>query len=163
FKTITINVVAVNDPPQGTAGAVNLASGVSYVFTAANFRFTDPNDNPANHFLAMKITTLPAVGTLSDNGVAVAAGQFVSITDINAGNLVFTPGANASGNNYASFTFQVQDDGGTLNGGVDTDPTPRLMTLNYTGCDPAPAGIVGWWQGEGNSVDIINGNNGTLH
>ena len=24
-----------------------------------------------------------------------------------------------------SFTFQVEDDGGTANGGVDTDATPR--------------------------------------
>ena len=36
---------------------------------------------------------------------------------------MFTPAANANGAAYASFTFQVQDDGGTANGGVDLDPT----------------------------------------
>ena len=71
----------------------------------------------------MKITTLPAAGTLTDNGVAVTAGEFVSIADITAGKLVFTPAANANGAGYASFTFQVQDDGGTANGGVDLDPS----------------------------------------
>src|SRR5580698_1002953 len=28
-------------------------------------------------------------------------------------------------------------------------------------CDPAPSGIVAWWQAEGNADDIIGGNNGT--
>src|SRR3712207_8290560 len=44
------------------------------------------------------------------NGVAVTAGQVVSVANINAGNLKFTPAANASGAAYASFTFQVQED-----------------------------------------------------
>ena len=65
----------------------------------------------------------PARCTLS--GVAVTAGQFVSVADINAGNLRFTPAANANGAGYASFTFQVQDDGGTANGGVDLDASAR--------------------------------------
>ena len=47
----------------------------------------------------------------------------MSVADISAGKLKFTPAANANGAGYASFTFQVQDDGGTANGGVD--PTPR--------------------------------------
>jgi hypothetical protein len=34
--------------------------------------------------------------------------------------------------NYASFTFQAQDDGGTANGGIDLDLTPNLITLNVT-------------------------------
>ena len=34
---------------------------------------------------------------------------------------MFTPVANANGAGYASFTFQVQDDGGIANGGVDLD------------------------------------------
>ena len=62
-------------------------------------------------------------GTLTLSGVGVIAGQSISAADIAAGNLVFTPTANANGVGYASFTFQVQDDGGTANGGVDLDPT----------------------------------------
>ena len=31
-----------------------------------------------------------------------------------------------------------------------------------TSCTPPPAGIVGWWPGEGNANDIIGTNNGTL-
>src|SRR5438132_7505901 len=41
---------------------------------------------------------------------------------------------------YASFTFQVQDGGGTAGGGVDLDPTPRTLTLDVTSVNDAPAG-----------------------
>ena len=45
-----------------------------------------------------------------------------------------------SGANYSHFTFQVQDDGGTANGGIDTDPTPRTMTVSITAANHAPVG-----------------------
>ena len=63
----------------------------AYTFAAAEFGFTDPNDIPPNNLKAVEITTLPAAGTLTDNGVAVTAGQFVPVADITGGKLVFTP------------------------------------------------------------------------
>src|SRR5438034_6439900 len=54
--------------------------------------------------------------------------------------LKFTPASDANGAPYASFTFQVQDDGGTANGGVDLDPTPRLLTINVAAVNDAPVG-----------------------
>ena len=138
--TITINVTPVNDAPSGTSATVTTNEDTGYVFGATDFGFSDPHDNPANSLLAVEITTLPGAGTLTDNGVAVTAGQFVSVADITAGKLVFTPAANANGNNYASFTFQVQDNGGTANGGVDLDPTPKTLTVNVTPVNDAPSG-----------------------
>ena len=44
----------------------------------------------------------------------------VPVSDL--GDLVFTPAANANGTAYASFTFQVRDDGGTANGGDEHRP-----------------------------------------
>src|SRR5438034_847659 len=76
--------------------------------------------------------------TLSGN--AVTAGQFVSVADITAGNLKFTPAANANGTSYASFTFQVQDDGGTANGGSNLDPSPNIIAINVTALNDAPQG-----------------------
>jgi hypothetical protein len=29
-------------------------------------------------------------------------------------------------------------------------------------CDPPPSGLVGWWPGNGNAIDVIGGNNGAL-
>src|SRR5207247_949433 len=101
----------------------------------------DPHDSPANQFQAVKITTTPGPGTLSVLGVAVVPGQVVSVGDIDAGRLVFTPAADGNGAPYASFTFQVQDNGGTGNGGVDLDPTPRQLTVNVTPVNDAPVGV----------------------
>ena len=140
-KTITVNVTAVNDAPVGTSKTSHDDSRTQPTRSAsADFGFSDPNDNPANTLLAVKITTLPAAGTLTDNGVAVTAGQFVPVADITGGLLKFTPAANANGASYASFTFQVQDNGGTANGGVDTDPTPKTITVNVTSVNDPPVG-----------------------
>ncbi|MFZ0829018.1 MAG: LamG-like jellyroll fold domain-containing protein [Verrucomicrobiia bacterium] len=35
-------------------------------------------------------------------------------------------------------------------------PYPTLIT----NCTPAPAGLVGWWKGDGNTLDSVSGNNG---
>ncbi|MDI1258673.1 Ig-like domain-containing protein [Aquabacterium sp.] len=140
-NTMTVNVTsAVNQAPQGSNNTVTAAEDVAYVFTTADFGFTDLNDTPSNQLLAVKITTVPGAGSLMLNGVAVSAGDFVMASDIAAGGLVFVPGSNASGTAYASFNFQVQDDGGTASGGVDLDATPRTMTVDVTAVNDAPVG-----------------------
>ena len=124
-KTMTVNVTWVNQAPQGTSNTVTTLENVAYVFHTADFGFSDPNDAPPNNFLAVEISTLPGAGTLTDNGTAVTAGQFVSVSDISAGKLLFTPAPHAYGTAYAGFTFQVEDDGGTANGGVNLAPSRR--------------------------------------
>ncbi len=139
-NTITVNVTAVNDPPSGTNKIITTLEDTAYTFSAADFGFSDPNDSPAGSLVAVKITTLPAAGSLSDNGVAVSAGQFIAVADITAGKLKFAPAANANGSSYTSLTFQVQDNGGTANGGSDLDPTPNTITVNVTAVNDAPSG-----------------------
>src|SRR5207302_1954500 len=141
-NTMTINVTSVNDAPAGTDNTVTTNEDTAHNFTALEFGFSDANDSPANALAAVEITTLPGAltGTLTDNGIAVTAGQLVSVADINAGLLVFTPAANANGLAESSFTFQVQDNGGVLNGGVDTDQSANTMTVDVTSVNDAPAG-----------------------
>ena len=74
--------------------------------------------------------TRPAVGLLTNAGAAVTAGQSVLATDIAAGKLVFAPAAGGSGCAYASFQFEVRDDGGTANGGLDTS-APAVVTSTW--------------------------------
>ncbi len=137
-RTMKINVTPVNDAPQGTSRTITTLEDTVYAFAAADFGFSDPNDTPANALLAVKVSTLPVLGTLTNNGITVTAGQFISAADINASKLVFTPAVNANGPAYATFTFQVQDNGGTTNGGIDLDPTARTMTINVTPVNDAP-------------------------
>ncbi len=143
-NTITFNVTPVNDAPLGADNTFTLLEDGSHAFTAADFGFSDPvdaaNASGANAFQAVIITALPAAGTgtLTLSGIPVTAGQSIAVADI--GGLVFTPAANANGTPEASFTFQVQDNGGIANGGVDTDPSANTITFNVNPVNDAPAG-----------------------
>ena len=101
-----------------------MLEGTSYGLPPPTLALAIRTINPANTLLAVKITTLPTAGKLTDNGVAVTAGQLVSASDISSGLLKFSPAAGANGAPYAKFTFQVEDNGGTANGGVNLDPSP---------------------------------------
>ncbi|HEV7658558.1 MAG TPA: Ig-like domain-containing protein, partial [Allosphingosinicella sp.] len=136
-NTITFNVNPVNDAPSGTDKSITGSEDDPFVFTAADFGFTDPVEG--NAFFAVKITTLPGAGDLLLNGVAVMAGDFIAVSAINAGMLTFQPDPDGFGAPYASFTFQVQDSGGTANAGVDTDQTPNTITITITPDNLAPA------------------------
>ena len=75
------------------------------------------------------------------NGVAVSPLDFVTVGDINAGLLTFVPDTNENGAPYATFNFQVEDDGSTANpGDVNLDQSPNLMTINVNPINDAPAG-----------------------
>ena len=130
-----------NEAPAGADGTVTTLEDTAYQFKVADFPLSDPSDAPASNTLkAVKITTLPTNGSLTNNGVLVVAGDFISVADVDAGRLVFLPAKNGSGSTYAGFTFQVQDDGGTLTRGEDLDPTPRQMTIAVTPVNDAPVG-----------------------
>src|SRR5437667_98569 len=105
-----------------------------------DFKYTNPNDSPANTLTAVKITTLPGAGTLTDNGVAVTAGQSVSVADITGGLLKFAPAANANGTGYASFTFQVHANSCSDNSAVVCSQSVNTITFNVTSVNDAPAG-----------------------
>ena len=122
---ILVNVVGVNDAPSGTDTTVTGKEDTDYIFTTADFGFSDDG----NSLFAVKITTLPGAGVLTNNGSTVLAGDFVAVADITGGLLKYTPATDAHGDALTSFTFQVQDDSGDL-GNSDLDPTPNTLTIN---------------------------------
>ncbi|MEO1795348.1 MAG: Ig-like domain-containing protein, partial [Pseudomonadota bacterium] len=109
-------------------------------FGTGDFGFSDPNDIPSNNLSGVRITTVPAatVGTLTLNGNPVSAGSVIPAAAL--GGLRFTPVDNLSGSTVNAFSFQVVDDGGTANGGIDTDPTPRAFQFTITDINDAPEG-----------------------
>src|SRR5439155_1245151 len=109
------------------------------MFAAADFGFSDPNDTPANSLLAVKITTLPSAGsgTLTDNGEIGRASRRERVEDTDAGKLVITAEANANGCRESSWTLQVQENGGTVNGAVDLAHLANMMTINVSSVDDA--------------------------
>ncbi len=141
--TRTVNVYPANDAPAGGDRTVTTSEDNDYTFTVANFGFSDPDDGQPNSLAAVRISSLPAAGTIEYDGVEISSGQVsagyeVSASDITAGRLTFHPGANGNGTAYASFTFQVRDDGGTANGGVDLDQSPNVITVSVTPVNDAP-------------------------
>jgi len=139
-RTMTVNVTAVNDAPVGTNNTVTTNEDTAYTFGSADFGFSDPTDSAANALLAVKITALPTAGTLLYAGTLVTSGQSISATDIDLGKLQFVPSIDANGTTYADFRFQVQDDGGTANAGIDTDSTSRTMSISVQPVNDAPTG-----------------------
>lgn len=138
-QIFTITVTAVNDEPAGTSGSATTNEDTDLVYAAANFGFTDPDDSPDNNLLAVKVTTLPVAGSLTLNGAPLSPGTFVSKADIDAGKLKFSPVADANGSPYTTFTFQVQDDGGVADGGIDLDASPNTLTINVTAVNDVPS------------------------
>src|SRR5438874_1626129 len=104
----------------------------AYTFTTGDFGFSDTSDSPPNTLAGVIITRSEERRVGKECRTPVTATQENTTTDITAGNLKFYPAANANGANYASFNFKVRDNGGTANGGVDTDQTANSITLNAT-------------------------------
>ena len=124
----------INHAPTGTDATQTLAWHATKVLASADFGFSDTD---GNHLLAVKLDSLPSVGSLTDNGVAVTAGQVVSVADITGGHLVYQAPSSA-GAAHVDLTFQVQDDGGTANGGVDLDPTANTLHFDVAAQPVSP-------------------------
>ncbi len=135
-NTLTINILSVNDAPAGTDGVVSLLEDETAIITTADFGFTDSIDN--NTHRSVMIDALPGNGVLELNGVAVAVGQQVGVVSIQANNLTYTPNDHLYGPALDQIQFRVRDDGGTLNGGADTDPVANTLQFNVTPVNDEP-------------------------
>ena len=131
----------VNDAPAGADSALGVSRGERHVVTAAEFGFSDTVDGDA--FDGVTITSLPTAGRLFFDGLKLTASSnlVISAADIAAGKLTYQPALGGDGAPTASFTFKVHDDGGTANGGVDTDPAANTVTYNVV--NRAPTGSDG--------------------
>ncbi|AZC47758.1 T1SS secreted agglutinin RTX [Pseudomonas chlororaphis subsp. piscium] len=146
--TTTVNVVAVNDAPVATGGAVTGTEDTALTLTWATFGVSDV-DSPAAS-LGVKITQLPGDGKLQyldgSTWKDVATNQTFSKADIDAGKLRFTPDANESGvdgyngsgvgnqqADYAQIKFQPTDGQALGNTGtvkIDITPVADAPTLD---------------------------------
>ncbi|USN54805.1 MAG: hypothetical protein H6765_10160 [Candidatus Peribacteria bacterium] len=94
--TFVQTVVSVNDAPAGTNNTVTTNEDTAYVFASGDFGFSDTSDSPADDLNRVKITTVETAGDLELNGVDVVAGDFVTLAQLAANLLVFTPASNAN-------------------------------------------------------------------
>jgi VCBS repeat-containing protein len=127
--TVSVNVGS-NTLPESADGSATIIEDASYILENSDFSFTDPDAGQTLD--GVRVDSLPAAGILSLNGSPVSVGQIISITDIEAGNLVISPTADENGAPYSSFTFSIQDSSGAF------DATPNTFTLNVSAVNDAP-------------------------
>ncbi|MGC4098032.1 MAG: cadherin domain-containing protein [Nitrospira sp.] len=133
-QSFTINVTNVNEAPTGTDVTIWINEDTMHTLTTTNFGFSDVDVGDSLN--TVRIDTLPLAGVLTLSGVDVMANQIITLVDIVAGDLVFTPETDANGLGYASFTFSVQDSNNSY------DPQPNTLTINVTAEDDAPVNTV---------------------
>ena len=153
-ETFTITVTNMNEAPTGADATITLAEDTTHTLTTANFGFSDVD--AGDSLSAVWIDTVPGAGTLTLSGASVTAGQVITVADLTAGNLVFTPAANASGTGYASFSFSVRDAGNMY------DATPNTLTFDVTAVNDAPINNVPGAQSTNEDTTLVfssgNGN-----
>ncbi len=124
--TITVNVTieAVNDAPSFTKGANQSVNEDAGPQTVSNWA-TNISKGPANE----AAQTLAFTTTNTDTAL-FSAQPAISAT----GTLTYTPAANAKGS--TTVTVTLKDNGGTLNGGVDTSAAQSFMITVLDMPDP---------------------------
>jgi Ca2+-binding RTX toxin-like protein len=128
--TFAVNTVIVtNAKPTAASSTLNTLEDTALVLTTANFAFKDSNSSDS--LQAVSITALPSKGKLVLNGEAVAQSQSISVADINAGKLAFTPVADANGKAYARVGFKVSD-------GKDFSTSTYYLTVNVDAVNDPP-------------------------
>ena len=120
----------MNTAPEGADQTVTTDEDTAYTFAAGDFGFTD-GDGDA--LASVTVVTVPAAGSLTLDGTAVTADAEVTKTQLDGGELEFTPAADENGAGYASFTFKVSD-------GTDESAATYTMTVDVTAVNDAPTG-----------------------
>ena len=96
-----------NAAPTAADNTVTMAEDGRYEFSATDFGFNDMN--PADRLVSVRIVTVPAAGRLALDGATVISERVVTRARIDNGDLTFEPAIGGSGDDYASFTFKVND------------------------------------------------------
>ena len=124
----TSRVSALNNIPASIDVLATTKEDTVLALTSSLFSFSDADK--ADKLQSVTISTLPSQGTLLLNGASVSADQSISIADINAKRLVYTPSSNGNGNSFDALNFKVSDGKDLSNSAV--------MTFNVTAVNDAP-------------------------
>ena len=112
---IVISVDAVNDAPVNNGFTTSVDEDFVLGFLASDFSAISAfTDLEANSMTDIKITSLPANGTLKLNNTPIQVNNVLSPTQI--GNMTFTASANYNGSTY--FLYQAND--GNLYSNIDS-------------------------------------------
>ena len=128
------NNTAANTAPTASNGEVETNEDTDYTFEADDFNFADTDTGDALE--SVKITSLPGSGkgSLELDGTALTATDLpktVTKAELDDDDLVYSPPANASGDDYTTFKFKVND-------GDDDSTAEYTMTIDVEAVNDAP-------------------------
>ena len=130
-RSVGITVNRVNDAPHGTDSTVTVAMNGSRSFSRGDFGYGDA-PGEGDGFVSV-LLNVPSDGTLTVAGAVVSAPVEVGVGQLDAGEVVYRPFSGNAGNPYATLRFQVRDNGGTADAGIDLDPVFRTLNIDVTG------------------------------
>src|SRR5581483_6152984 len=146
-ESLTVSVGAVNDQPVRTAGTVNNLSvledsGTTSLGLSGLAYGAGGGADEAGQTLTYKVTAVPAstLGqiVLADGTTVVTANTTYTLSQLQG--MQFQTAANANGG-PATFSWSVQDSGGTANGGIDT--LNESLTVSVTAVNDQPVRTAG--------------------
>ncbi len=108
--------------PVARDAMVTTEEDMPYPFSPSDFGYSDPEGDP---LASIRVERHPDAGMLTLGRTGFAAGTEISVEQISAGELVFTPVANAYGSAYTSFDFKVSD-------GTSESLRAAKMTIDVT-------------------------------
>ncbi|MBB1250527.1 hypothetical protein H2O14_18965 [Rhizobium sp. G21] len=118
-----------NAAPTGSDATISVLEDASHVFSAEDFGFSDDD---GDDLASVTIKSLPENGALTLNGEAIGEGVEIAAEDL--GNLVWTPEADANGENFAEFEFSVTDEAGS------TSEESYVISFDVEAVNDAPTG-----------------------
>lgn len=145
-ETASVSILAVNDAPVRTAGSVNNLtvledSGLTSLGLGGVTYGAGGGTDETTQSLTYTVTTIPSAAffgqiVLADGTTAVTAGTSYSLGQIQGMQFQTTLNQNGA---LSFFSYNVQDAGGTANGGVDT--LSETIQLSITAVNDAPVAI----------------------
>jgi hypothetical protein len=103
---MTANVTAVNDAPTASNRTITTNEDTARALAVADFGFSDVD--AGNTLQSVTLTSLPTAGSLKLNGVAVTAGQVVSVADLSCRPTRLHPGGQRQRRRLREFRLQGQ-------------------------------------------------------
>ena len=133
-STVSITVVAVNDPPTLANVFVAGTEDTTFVFSKSVFDATGIYLDPveANAFASLTIVSLPLTGTLTVGGSAATAGQVIAADAL--GTFAYVPALNENG--AKNFVVRATD-----SGGASSAPATVTVVLAPTSDQPSLAAV----------------------
>ncbi len=156
--TMTINVTPINDLPTAANKTVTTVQESDYVFTTADFGFTDVD--VLDVFTKIQITVLETNGALyldnaTTNGTIdatenITLNQEITVADIPK--LKFKHDVGENGNNYTTFSFKVND-------GTAYSTLAYQITINVTPINQEPFFTKGTDRTANEDIGLVTVNN----